>query len=192
MLLEDLEGTSAEPWSLLRNVASPHPLLPADVYSLPSGSLCALSSLPPTCPLHPARASALLQLGLARGGLSAQLFNPRPLSFSVGRPHPSLVKPLVHHIRIPAALPGPLAQFLTLAGCKGKDSVLGGLPLSPLSVAQDDSDKVLRGDKCAPHSQLWQVALFEHGRCNCGGSLISPRWVLSAAHCQSRYEGLGS
>uniref|UniRef100_A0A8C0DSS1 Kallikrein related peptidase 15 n=1 Tax=Balaenoptera musculus TaxID=9771 RepID=A0A8C0DSS1_BALMU len=54
------------------------------------------------------------------------------------------------------------------------------------AVAQDDSDKVLRGDKCEPHSQPWQVALFEHGRCNCGGSLISPRWVLSAAHCQSR------
>ena len=60
-------------------------------------------------------------------------------------------------------------------GCKGKDSVLGGLPLSPLSVAQDDSDKVLRGDKCAPHPQPWQVALFEHGSCNCGGSRISPR-----------------
>ncbi|KAB0396568.1 hypothetical protein E2I00_005846, partial [Balaenoptera physalus] len=161
MLLEDLEGTSAEPWSLLRNVASPHLLLPADVYSLPSGSLCALSSLPPSCPLHPARASALLQLGLARGGLSAQLFNPRPLSFSVGRPHPSLVKPLVHHIRIHPALPGPLAQFLTLAG----------LPLSLLSVAQGDSDEVLRGDKCAPHSQPWQLresCASAMARSNCG------------------------
>ncbi|XP_057389717.1 LOW QUALITY PROTEIN: kallikrein-15 [Balaenoptera acutorostrata] len=58
------------------------------------------------------------------------------------------------------------------------------------SAGEDDSDKVLRGDKCAPHPQPWQVALFEHGSCNCGGSRISPRWVLSAAHCQSRYEEL--
>lgn len=28
-------------------------------------------------------------------------------------------------------------------GGKGEDSVLGALPLSPLSVAQDDSDKVM-------------------------------------------------
>lgn len=77
-------------------------------------------------------------------------------------------------------------------GGKGEDSVLGGLPLSPLSVAQDDSDEVLSGDECALHSQTWQVALFEHRRFNCGGPLISPHWVLSAAHCQTRYEGLGS
>lgn len=48
---------------------------------------------------------------------------------------------------------------------------------------------MLRGEECVPHSQPWQVALFERGRFNCGASLISPYWVLSAAHCQTRYEG---
>ncbi|XP_066875688.1 kallikrein-15-like [Kogia breviceps] len=66
------------------------------------------------------------------------------------------------------------------------------LPLSPLSVAQDNSDRVLRGAECTPHPQPWQVALFEHGRFNRGGSLISPRRAPSAARCQTRYEGLGS
>lgn len=63
-------------------------------------------------------------------------------------------------------------------------------PLSPLPVAQDGSSgPSLGGEECAPYSQPWQVALFERGRFNCGASLISPDWVLSAAHCQTRYEG---
>ncbi|XP_075393369.1 kallikrein-15 [Tenrec ecaudatus] len=54
------------------------------------------------------------------------------------------------------------------------------------SAGAQDSEKLLKGEECAPHSQPWQVALFEKGRFNCGASLISPQWVLSAAHCQSR------
>ncbi|KAF7474570.1 Hypothetical predicted protein [Marmota monax] len=59
---------------------------------------------------------------------------------------------------------------------------------APPPPAQD-RDKALEGEECVPHSQPWQVALFERGRFNCGASLISPRWVLSAAHCLTRYEG---
>uniref|UniRef100_A0A8C2PFS2 Kallikrein related peptidase 15 n=1 Tax=Capra hircus TaxID=9925 RepID=A0A8C2PFS2_CAPHI len=54
------------------------------------------------------------------------------------------------------------------------------------AVAQDDSDKVWRGEECVPHCQPWQVALFEHGRFTGGASLISPQW-LPAAHCQTRF-----
>ncbi|XP_055991586.1 kallikrein-15-like [Sorex fumeus] len=55
------------------------------------------------------------------------------------------------------------------------------------AAAQGDGDKVMRGAECEPHSQPWQVALFERGRFNCGASLIAPSWVLSAAHCQTRF-----
>nr|XP_036881843.1 kallikrein-15 isoform X1 [Manis javanica] len=55
------------------------------------------------------------------------------------------------------------------------------------ATAPQDNGKVLKGEECAPHSQPWQVALFERGRFNCGASLISPQWVLSAAHCQTRF-----
>ncbi|KAF3814899.1 hypothetical protein GH733_017175 [Mirounga leonina] len=53
--------------------------------------------------------------------------------------------------------------------------------------AQDD--KMPGGEECEPHSQPWQVALFERGHFNCGASLISAHWVLSAAHCQTRGSG---
>ncbi|KAM9226261.1 kallikrein-15 [Dugong dugon] len=45
----------------------------------------------------------------------------------------------------------------------------------------------LREEECAPHSQPWQVALFQRGPFNCGASLFSPQWVLSAAHCRTRF-----
>nr|XP_055166207.1 polyserase-2-like [Nyctereutes procyonoides] len=129
-----------------------------------------LSNDPPSCLLHSARASTLLQLVLAGCSLDAQLFSSHPPSVFVGQqPHPCFLKPPVHHIRIPPTLPGPLAQFLTLA------------------AVQDDTDKILGGEECEPHSQPWQVALFERGRFNCGASLISAHWVLSAAHCQTRF-----
>ncbi|XP_006868439.1 PREDICTED: kallikrein-15 [Chrysochloris asiatica] len=57
------------------------------------------------------------------------------------------------------------------------------LVLTPMA---QEGDKVRKGEECAPHSQPWQVALFDKGRFNCGASLISSQWVLSAAHCQSR------
>lgn len=56
-----------------------------------------------------------------------------------------------------------------------------------LVSAAQDGDKVLEGEECVPHSQPWQVALFERGRFNCGAFLISPHWVLTAAHCQTRF-----
>ncbi|KAL1286772.1 KLK15 [Ovibos moschatus] len=57
---------------------------------------------------------------------------------------------------------------------QGKGLFPQGSPLSPFSVAQDDSDKVRRGEECVPHAQPWQVALFEYGRFNC-------------AHCQTLF-----
>ncbi|XP_075047361.1 trypsin-3-like [Mixophyes fleayi] len=46
-----------------------------------------------------------------------------------------------------------------------------------------DDDKIINGYECAPHSQPWQVYFTYNGDAWCGGSLITARWIISAAHC---------
>lgn len=45
------------------------------------------------------------------------------------------------------------------------------------------STRVVNGDDAAPHSWPWQVSLRKDGYHICGGSLIKPNWVVTAAHC---------
>uniref|UniRef100_A0A674IVR5 Trypsin-3-like n=1 Tax=Terrapene triunguis TaxID=2587831 RepID=A0A674IVR5_9SAUR len=46
--------------------------------------------------------------------------------------------------------------------------------------------RVIGGRNCLFGSRPYQVALLRNGRIYCGGSLIAPKWVLTAAHCSKR------
>ncbi|XP_048224920.1 kallikrein-1-like [Perognathus longimembris pacificus] len=43
--------------------------------------------------------------------------------------------------------------------------------------------RIVRGWECLEHSQPWQVVLVHSGKIKCGGVLVNPQWVLTAAHC---------
>ncbi|KAK3595695.1 hypothetical protein CHS0354_026915 [Potamilus streckersoni] len=49
----------------------------------------------------------------------------------------------------------------------------------------DDSrlPKILHGRNAELGQLPWQIALYENGEHVCGGSIIHPNWVLTAAHC---------
>lgn len=65
--------------------------------------------------------------------------------------------------------------------------VMAALFLSPMALQAAESKQVtpsiVGGVESTPYSRPYQVALLMNGRQGCGGTLISPNWVLTAAHC---------
>lgn len=58
--------------------------------------------------------------------------------------------------------------------------------LSATSVHAEPGDittHIVGGNETSPNSRPYQVALLMNGRQGCGGTLISPNWVLTAGHC---------
>ncbi|XP_074837553.1 kallikrein-6-like [Carettochelys insculpta] len=51
------------------------------------------------------------------------------------------------------------------------------------SASVENVDRVVGGQNCVKGSRPYQAALVDSNTVLCGGSLIHPKWVLTAAHC---------
>ncbi|KAM4038283.1 ovochymase-1 [Anomaloglossus baeobatrachus] len=62
--------------------------------------------------------------------------------------------------------------------------VCGEAPLSPQWLL----NRIVGGEESCPNCWPWHVAILYEGAFLCGGVIISPLWVLTAAHCQVSFE----
>ncbi|KAJ6650601.1 hypothetical protein lerEdw1_005728 [Lerista edwardsae] len=64
------------------------------------------------------------------------------------------------------------------------------LLLRTITVAAQDESRIIGGHECPRHGQPFQVILSNSRKngpdVRCGGVLIEPEWVLTAAHCDSQ------
>nr|XP_007995907.2 kallikrein-5 [Chlorocebus sabaeus]XP_037847930.1 kallikrein-5 [Chlorocebus sabaeus] len=53
--------------------------------------------------------------------------------------------------------------------------------------SDDSSSRIINGSDCDEHTQPWQAALLlGPNQLYCGGVLVHPQWLLTAAHCRKK------
>ncbi|XP_021045207.1 kallikrein 1-related peptidase b9 [Mus pahari] len=57
------------------------------------------------------------------------------------------------------------------------------LSLGGIDAALPVQTRVVGGINCEKNSQPWHVAVYRYNKYICGGVLLDPNWVLTAAHC---------
>ena len=96
---------------------------------------------------------------------------------------PDFVTVLERHVVGSFAEPATAARQ---AGAVSAGVVVQPGAAPPFGECRPSGNPVLLGKRAAlPEQARWQVSLQRGGRHFCGGSLIHPSWVLTAAHCVS-------
>ncbi|KAM6223593.1 kallikrein-6 [Rhynchocyon petersi] len=71
-----------------------------------------------------------------------------------------------------------------VSGGHGEQSC-GGVGMYVGSVVwAEEKDKLVQGSPCDKKTHPYQAALYNSGHLLCGGVLVHPEWVLTAAHCK--------
>ncbi|XP_053908631.1 kallikrein-14-like [Cuculus canorus] len=68
----------------------------------------------------------------------------------------------------------PLGALVTTTAAQGQSNASGEV----------DESRIIGGRPCSITQRPFQVALLKGGHILCGGSLVSPSYVLTAAHCR--------
>ena len=57
------------------------------------------------------------------------------------------------------------------------------LPDCGVSGREPTRSRIVGGDIAVSGAWPWQVSLHSNYQHQCGGSIISPEWIITAAHC---------
>lgn len=66
------------------------------------------------------------------------------------------------------------------------------LPECGVNSKMGRQSRIVGGSSAAPGDWPWQVSLHVQGVHVCGGSIITPEWIVTAAHCVEEYVHGGS
>lgn len=82
---------------------------------------------------------------------------------------------------------GPQGMRIELGTDQALDAIEAALPAPQTMAAPGNAEsasvEIVGGTQASRGEYLWQVLLKRDGSFICGGSLIHPRWVVTAAHC---------
>ncbi|XP_061395936.1 brachyurin-like [Musca vetustissima] len=86
-----------------------------------------------------------------------------------------------------------LSLFVAVASAGVMPPMQQRLPLVPIMSLEELEGRITNGELAKPGQFPYQVGLslnFAQGNAWCGGTLISDRWILTAAHCTDGAQGV--